>query len=194
MSIDGGLRPLFRQNLRQFMWTSIETGSTHSGVPDSHYICDGASGFAEFKQTDANRIKSLNPFQAAWLSRYARCGGRAWIACRRRHHGGPRLGDPVDELWMVPGILARELRAGGLLSLAGTPLLRDENWLAGAPGGPARWPWDRVAVLLAAPAGPGAQNGSAGTPRAVTRAVCRARPTSRRAASPPAPARRRHTR
>jgi len=156
VSIDGGLRPLFRSRLPQFMWTSVETGATGSGVADSNYLLNGVEGWIEHKQTDASKIDSLNKYQVAWLHRRARCGGRVWIACRRWHDGGPRRGPPIDELWLVPGGWAQELRSGGLLALART----GDAWLAGLewwPGGPARWPWDRVAAALVAPAGQGRQ-------------------------------------
>jgi len=38
VSSDGNLRPIFREHLRVgFDWTSVETGSTILGVPDSNY-------------------------------------------------------------------------------------------------------------------------------------------------------------
>lgn len=147
---DGGLRPLFRKCLPQFFWTSIETGDTTSGVPDCHYILRGQSGFIEYKQTNASIIKSLDKFQVAWIHRYARYGGRSWIACRRRHDGGPRRGPPIDELWLVPGLYAQDLRSGGLLGLPSRdfePVNDVHHW----EGGPARWDWDAVAACLLLP-------------------------------------------
>lgn len=143
MSVDDGLRPLFRKHIPQFFWTSIETGGTGRGIPDSHYlVTGGAAGWIEFKATDGHAV-TLTEFQVGWLTRYARMGGRAHVAVRRRHGGGPRRGPPVDELHVLPGGLALQARQGGL---------RDPAVLAAAAtwrGGPARWDWDAVAALLA---------------------------------------------
>ncbi len=143
MTDDGGLRPMFRARLRQFAWTTVETGATQDGVSDSNYLSRGGiEGWIEFKQTSGWTPK-IRPGQVGWILRRARYGGRSWIAVRRWCVQGPRR-EAADELWLVPGVYARELRAGGLRPLrevVGT-------W----PGGPARWDWDAVAALLVTPA------------------------------------------
>lgn len=160
MSIDGGLRPIFRQHLREFHWTSIETGGTGQGIADSNYLHSGGiEGWVEYKLTDTMRIKETEswPFQVSWLFRRARLGGRATVAVRRRHAGGPRLGAPVDELWLVPGAHAPLLRAEGLAAFAELPF-RGAHRMA---GGPALWDWPAVArALLAAPLAPAIGAGS----------------------------------
>lgn len=169
-SPDDGLRAIFHRELKShFAWTAIESGATGQGTADSNYLSrDGEEGWVEHKATRHWTV-DLNEFQAAWLHRRARYGGRAWIAVRRRHSGGPRLGAAVDDLYLIPARVAREARAGGLRS----PEVRDAAlgpWL----GGPARWDWGAVAALLRLPAsalsppsgassGPGAAG--AGRPR-----------------------------
>lgn len=141
MSIDGGLRPLFRERLKRgFQWTSIETGGTGRGTPDSEFCCGGVARWVEFKQTEGWAC-TLLPEQVGWHVARAYRGGTSLIATRRWHDGGPRRGEAVDELWVHEGRFAAELRAEGLR--AAEPLLREF-------GGPAGWDWDRVrAVLLA---------------------------------------------
>lgn len=177
---DDGLRAIIRAHLRQFHWTSIETGGTGLGIADSNYlaparlacaVCSGTGkeivstnvgfdeltterscecarapgleGWVECKATDGWSV-SLTEHQSGWLFRRARLGGRAWIAVRRRHGGGPRRGPAVDELWMVPAALAREARREGLRSV----MALDGTWRT--CGGPARWDWPGVAARLLA--------------------------------------------
>lgn len=141
MAIDDGLRPLFRKHLPMFFWTSIETGGTSLGIPDSNYLSkDGVEGWVEFKWTDGWAV-TLRDMQIGWLTRRARYNGRAWIAVRRhRRTPGPRT-PAFDELYMVPGGLAAAAAAGGLRGLAGDALC------LGA-GGPAGWDWRRAEALL----------------------------------------------
>jgi hypothetical protein len=124
VSKDGNLRRLFRSNLRDFFWTSIET-FTEPGVPDSFFCKDGRCGWVEFKKTDGNKIASLTPQQVAWHARLARKGGRSFFAVRRG-----------DELIIVDGALGDELRRGGLSEVA-----RIASWRT-------PWPWDEVRNFL----------------------------------------------
>lgn len=147
--IDGGLRSMFRRKLPQFFWTSIETGGTGLGIPDSFCQPRGGVGcWIEFKQTDASVVQSLTPEQAAWMDRLHRYGGRGAFFVRRHHGGGPRRGSAIDELWCVPARLARPLLRGGLLALPRRGFAPD-GW-ALWEGGPARWNWKHVAGLLGA--------------------------------------------
>lgn len=173
--IDGGLRRLFRKNLPEYFWTSIETGGTGLGIPDSHYLLEGASGWIEYKQTDGHAV-TLTEFQAAWLCRCARCGGRAWVAVRRHHTGGSRRGPPVDELYLFPGALAAAARAGGLREprVAETCAREGMPW----PGGPAHWPWAAVGALLAAPVRPLAAPSVRSSPRPAPRGAVPRRGTT----------------
>ena len=147
--IDGGLRKLFRANIPDVFWTSIESGQTGGGISDSNFLCEGVEGWVEYKQTDGWAV-TLKPEQVGWILRRVRCGGRALIAVRRWTDGGPRS-PACDELWLVPGRLAAEAKTGGLRH----PVVTGEalRWR----GGPSRWDWEtvRAAVLgpWAAPAG-----------------------------------------
>lgn len=137
---DGGLRGLFRRKLRQgFHWQSVETGGTGRGVPDSNYCCDGVEGWVEFKQTSGWAV-DLRPEQVAWLVVRARAGGRVFIAVRRVSDAGPRRGESSDELWLLGGEYARELKRDGL---------RVERAVLDAwGGGPASWGWEKVRETL----------------------------------------------
>lgn len=140
--IDGGLRQLFRDHLPGVHWQSVETGGTGRGIPDSNGCCDGVEFWVEFKQTDGWSV-TLRPEQIGWIERRTRHGGRVWIAVRRRHAGGVRRGTSVDELYLLPGRLARAARLNGLRSDALGPHL-----LGPMTGGPSRWNWDAVAEAL----------------------------------------------
>ena len=128
---DGDLRRLFRAPLSEFHWVSIETGTCAPGTPDSNYCCRGAEGWVEFKAT-AGWAVPLRPAQIAWLDRRGRAGGRGVVAVRRRTAD-------ADELWLLDGSAARQLRAGGL---------RGSQALGAWGGGPTGWDWSSVAQLL----------------------------------------------
>lgn len=142
MSIDGGLRPIFRTRLKAgFQWTSIESGLTVQGIPDSEFCCQGVSRWVEYKLTDAWAV-GLSPEQSAWHTARHMRGGVSFIAVRRRHGGGPRRGPPVDELWLYRGQYATDLRKLGLRG--GLPC--EGIW----EGGPEAWDWDAVRAALLA--------------------------------------------
>ena len=132
MARDGDLRAIFRRRLPQFMWTSVESGGTSRGIPDSHYCGNGAAGWVEFKKTTGWAV-GLRPEQVGWALQYGRHGGRTWVAVRRKD----------DELWMVPGDHAAALKEHGL-----RPVLEGKVPGVWYDGGPARWSWDAVATLL----------------------------------------------
>lgn len=140
VATDGGLRPLFLERLREGIhWQSVETGSIASGVPDSNYCARGGiEGWVEYKQTEAWAVK-FREGQTAWARRRASVGGRVFLAVRRRHSGGPRIGDPVDELWVYLGQDSHLVEKYGLRGA--TPLVKTE-------GGPSRWDWSRVRQIL----------------------------------------------
>lgn len=142
--IDGGLRSIFRDKLRQGThWQSVETGGTGRGIPDSN-MCSPDTGevWIEFKRTEAWAV-GLSPEQVGWLKRRILCGGRTFVAVRRKHSGGPRRGGGVDELWLCSGRWAGELRAGGLRA-------EGVEWLGVWSGGPSGWDWDEVRECLRA--------------------------------------------
>lgn len=151
MADDGGLRTLFRDHLKAgLQWTSVETGGTGKGIPDSEFCGGGAQGWVEFKQTDGWAV-TLDPEQISWHTIRGLRGGRSFIAVRRKHNGGVRRGPRADELWVMPGALAKQLKVGGLKWARehedmGAILVR-------CSGGPARWDWTSVRrVLLSSPA------------------------------------------
>jgi hypothetical protein len=151
MAGDGGLRPLFRKFIPWIHWQSVETGGTGLGVPDSNYCGRGVEGWVEYKWT-AGWAVTLSPEQVGWHCRRARAGGRTFIAVRRRCPPGPRRAG-ADELWLLHGRFAPDLRSGGLRSAPPGSVVG--CW----PGGPARWDWEAVGVALtssvAAPTIPG---------------------------------------
>lgn len=150
MAIDGGLRPIFRDKLRVgFDWTSVETGGTGRGVPDSNFCAQlrndfvgggefvGVEGWVEYKQTTGWAC-TLRPEQIGWILRRTMHGGRVFVATRRRTDGGPRS-PAADELFIHQGSVVRELRDTGLL---GVPSLYRQD------GGPSVWNWDEVRRIL----------------------------------------------
>lgn len=165
---DGNLRDMFQQHLWQAHWQAIETGAIGSGTPDSNWCWDGAEGWVEFKATTTLAVP-LRPSQVAWLSRRARVGGRVHIAVRRKTLGGPRLGRPVDELWVLQGGEAEAVLASGLS--------RSAPYVLGVwNGGPKVWDWEGVGLVLRglaccvlhrlqAPYGPGEGKHHPGRPR-----------------------------
>ena len=125
--IDGGLRPLFRKHVPGF-WTSIESGSTGAGIPDAHVIFpNSVCCWVEFKLIKANAV-TLRPHQTAWILRYCRSGGRAFIIVRQK-----------ETLYIFDGCTAAELARAGLKGAA--PLLV-------TTGGPSRWDWVTATTIL----------------------------------------------
>lgn len=137
---DGGLRSLFRKNLPEFHWQSVETGGTGLGVPDSNYCYDGREGWIEFKQTSGYAV-TLRPEQVGWLTRRAAAGGLVHVGVRRWHDGGPRKGDPVDEFWLLAGAAAIPMKAQGL-RIDAPYVIRVYC------GGPSWWDWQEIGTLL----------------------------------------------
>lgn len=140
--IDGGLRALFRERLPQVHWQSIETAGTGRGVPDSNGCYAGVEFWVEYKVTDGYAVE-LRPEQVGWHCQRSRAGGRTFVAVRRRCLAGPRKA-AADELWLLPGRLAREVRSMGLRELP------DDFVLGAWTGGPAKWDWGEVLRLLTA--------------------------------------------
>lgn len=138
--LDGGLRTLFRERLPQVHWQSIETGSTGRGIPDSNGCYRGCEFWVEFKQTQGYAV-TLRPEQVAWIFRRARAGGKVIIAVRRQCTAGPRRSG-ADELWLLDGFYAREVRQHGLRSLP------QQAVLLSCAGGPASWDWSAVLRCL----------------------------------------------
>jgi len=140
--MDGGLRQLFRKNLPEFDWTSIESGGTGRGIPDSNYCHKGIEGWVEWKQTTGH-IVTLRSEQIGWISRRCRFGGRVFIAVRQRAIAGARR-EARDVLWLFPGHYATAAKLHGLKG----------TWTSGADvhqwhNGPANgWDWRAIAEVL----------------------------------------------
>ena len=139
VSRDGGLWELFRKNMPpEAHLQRVETGGVGLGVPDFNYCCGGVEGWVELKATETRSV-GLRPEQVAWISRRVRAGGRVFIAVRRVHDGGPRKGDPVDELWIHAGSDVLRLHRDGL---------SEEGALYVGRCGPRRWDRGRVVEIL----------------------------------------------
>ena len=138
--IDGGLRAMFRKQISDAMWTSIESGFTSQGIPDAEYCFEGGrSGWVEFKKTDSARgkVPHMRPEQIAWLERRRRLGGRAFVALRVTTKA-------VDSLYLIEGLSARFLKTDGIIGIA-----EHKIFFAG-DGGSAKWDWDLIRSALSA--------------------------------------------
>jgi len=139
--MDGGLRQLFRKNIGSCDWTSIESAMTSGGIPDCNYCMDGVEGWIEFKKMSGWRVP-LRPDQIGWIMRRSRHGGRVFIAARRVSVAGPLKGSATDELWLLRGRYAIELRTLGVRDCPSDAIVG--RWM----GGPAAWDWDEVRAGL----------------------------------------------
>jgi hypothetical protein len=138
---DGQLRSLFQKAIPQFHWQSVETWSTGQGVPDCNFCGFGNEGWIEFKKTDTWRVVTT-PEQVGWIERRMRAGGKCFVGVRRKHLGGPKKGNPIDELWLFDG---NALRILVYHRLPDVPL----NLLLGKwSGGPSGWDWLKVREKL----------------------------------------------
>jgi hypothetical protein len=140
LTTDGGLRKLVRKHIPDFHWQAVETGGTGQGIPDDNFCREGTEGWVEHKLT-ATMAVPLRAEQVGWIERRRRNGGRVFILIRRTHAGGPRLGPPVDDVWLFPGDAARGLLDHGLRSNSTYPLCIGSS-------GPAHWPWELIRSLL----------------------------------------------
>jgi len=137
--IDGGLRQILQQNMRNVHFQSIETGGTGRGIPDLNGCLNGVESWIELKSTDAWNVV-IRPEQVGWAEKRIRHGGRVFLATRRRHDGGPRKGPAVDELWIHRGSDIRHVSRLGLQE-GPPPLIK-------SGGGPSRWLWPVIEEIL----------------------------------------------
>ena len=138
--IDGGLRAEFRERIPEFQWTSVETGGTSSGVPDSEFCHDASQAWLEFKKTDTTAVE-LRVMQISWMERRARAGGRVLVGVRRTHSGGPRRGPAIDQLWLLDGRTPGAIKKFGLTT-------KFSYFLGMWDGGPDQWDWRAVRRIL----------------------------------------------
>lgn len=135
MTIDGGLRQLFQDHMRDPHWQSVETGIIAPGVPDLNGCHLGVEIWVEMKLTDRLGV-DMRSGQVGWLVKRTGVHGRCFIAVRERHGGGPRKGDPADRLWLFWGGHAREVMDDGLR--------REDLALGVWHGGPVGWRWHEI--------------------------------------------------
>lgn len=128
MARDGDLRILFRKHLPKVFWTSVETGATGRGTPDSFGCYEGSMFWIEFKEAKHWKV-IIRPEQIAWHLRLARNGGNSWIAIRRTS----------KELWLIRGA---DVDRASLLAKPGR-----YYW----DGGPRAWDWDAILQLIISP-------------------------------------------
>lgn len=127
MSVDGGLRQIFRGKFRDWQWTSIETGAVSPGTPDAEFCAPGGtSGWVEFKQITGWKV-TFQPLQVPWIHRRYRLGGRVFVAIRRKK----------DELYVIPGEHILELEDKGVKNF--TPI---------SGVGSRKWDWAEVEDIL----------------------------------------------
>lgn len=131
MSVDHGLRQIFRARLPHFDWCTVETGSTEGGVPDSNYCYQGVEGWIEHKRADHWRAK-IRANQIGWAERRLDHGGRVFVAVRRAK----------TELWMYHGSRLRDLQ---------TTRLDQVPCLGTWSGSQAKWDWVTIVRILIGP-------------------------------------------
>lgn len=153
---DDGLRAIIHTGLPAVHWQAIETGLLARGVPDSNGCHGGVEFWVECKATEHWAVE-LQPEQVGWLTRRARAGGRVFVAVRRRFVATTRR-SAADELWLMRGEYARELKDEGLRC---DPRAVLGSW----PGGPRAWCWPEVLALLTRSGAGGSRRGSPAPPR-----------------------------
>jgi hypothetical protein len=144
---DDGLRKIVQHHMPKatgWLWTPIETGATHAGVPDSFWAHEETKthGWVEHKATGGWAV-TVRPHQVAWMELYARAGVHCVFMIRA--HGAGSAEGQGDALWVVAGSAARQLAEGGLENLP-RPLV-----LGYWPGPPAEWDWRIVKRILTHP-------------------------------------------
>lgn len=139
---DGGLTKLFMSKIEQAHFQPVESWSTGQGVPDLNFCIAGIDGWIEMKKTATNSV-GITGEQVAWAERRGRNGGRVFLAVRKKHSGGVRLGAPVDQLFLFNSVLhGRDVMVGGLNS---APAL-----YVSPPNTIRAWDWSAVRKILIA--------------------------------------------
>ena len=135
MSVDAGLRSLFRKHLPQVDFLAVETPSTSRGVADMNYCFAGAEGWIEMKRAEGHKVR-VSPEQVGWAERRLDHGGRVLVAVRK-------VLARSDSLTLLWGDQLRSLRDE--LPLTEVPAIG--TWT----GGPARWDWKAVLQAMTCP-------------------------------------------
>jgi hypothetical protein len=140
---DSGLRHAVQAYLPkpQWLWTPIETGATHQGVPDSFWAHEPTRthGWIEHKATNGWSV-NVRPHQISWLERHVRAGVRCHLLVRAS--GAGSANHRGDALWVVRGSAVRSLAEAGLNGLPGDAVLG--RWY----GGPRDWNWTALQGIL----------------------------------------------
>lgn len=137
---DGGLRKELQKGLPkpEWLWTPIETGGTHGGVPDSYFVnrMNKIDGWVECKATDGWAVK-FESHQVQWLMLRAAAGVLCRVAVRGRGVGSG--GGRGDSLWIYRGQHAELLDIGDL---------RTVEPLYVGYGSPREWDWVAIREAL----------------------------------------------
>jgi hypothetical protein len=144
MAADDGLRKIVQQHLPKtngWLWTPIETGTTHAGVPDSFWTNEETKtcGWVEHKATNGWAVE-VRPHQVTWMEKHIHAGVHCVFMIRAKGKGSSE--GYGDSLWMVTGSAARLLAEGGLGELPQSAILG--YW----PGEPSAWNWRIVKRIL----------------------------------------------
>jgi hypothetical protein len=141
MARDGGLTKLFMKHLgAEGHLQAIETGGTGRGIFDLNYVINGNEGWVEMKTTGTNSV-GIWPEQIAWAERRGRAGGRVFLAVRKKHEGGVRLGAPIDHLILFNAKNSMRVISEQGMNMA-TPLY------VSPANGPKSWDWSEVRKIL----------------------------------------------
>jgi len=116
---DGNLSDLLKRHLPSWHWVRIESAGTATGIPDLNGCKAGVEVWIECKRLIGKKV-DLSAFQATWLERRARVGGRTFVAARND-----------AAFYLFAGARASEVRMFGiaapaLVSFAGK--MTDERW------------------------------------------------------------------
>lgn len=140
---DDGLRAVIQKHLiprSRWLFTVLETGGTHNGVPDTHWV-DAQSqteGWIETKATTGWSVE-VRPHQVSWIAPRVAAGVRVVVAVRARGVGSAN--GKGDALWLIQGAAVKELQEHGLR-------LPEEYVLGRWYGDPRTWDWGAVGVIL----------------------------------------------
>lgn len=141
---DAGLRRLVQDHLSKadgWLWTAVETGATHAGVPDSFWAHEPSQrcGWVEHKATQGWAV-TIRPHQIAWMERHQRAGVRCHMLIRAMGKGSAK--QKGDSLWIIGGAAVRMLAERNLGDLPSAAIMG--YW----SGEPHKWDWAAVARIL----------------------------------------------